>query len=325
MTKMKYSEAVTQTLERLMRQDDRIIIVNPGIGSPPPFGIAQEFKDRTFGMPIAELGSAGVGTGAAVAGMRPLVNFGIGSWMFQAWAQVVNEAPQYYYTSGGHISVPVVFHIASGIRAANGSQHSHNVQGMLWNTPGLQIVMPATAADVKGLLPSMFASPNPTFFISHSFIEDIEWEVPDEEYVIPLGKADVKRGGKDATIVATSIMVHRALEAAETLNSEHGVDVEVLDIRSLVPLDKEALLASVTKTGYVVIGDEGHRSNNVASGLSSIIAEEVFEALKGPIKIVSPPDTCIPYSPPMEEFIRPTADKLVAAVMSLLKLAPAAT
>jgi pyruvate dehydrogenase E1 component beta subunit len=169
----------------------------------------------------------------------------------------------------------------------------------------------------------MFASPNPTFFISHSFIENIEWEVPDEDYVIPLGKADVKREGTDATIIASSIMVHRALEAAETLRREHSVGTEVLDIRSLVPLDKEALLSSVAKTGYVVIGDEGHRSNNVASGLASIIAEEGFESLKGPIKIVSPPDVCIPYSPPMEEFIRPTADKLVASVLSLLKLSPA--
>jgi pyruvate dehydrogenase E1 component beta subunit len=238
--------------------------------------------------------------------------------MFQAWAHVVNEAPQYYYTTGGEIEVPIIFHIASGIRSANGSQHSHNVQGMLWNTPGLQIAMPSTAADVKGMLPSMFASPNPTFFISHSFIDNIEWEVPDEDYVIPLGKADIKREGKDATIIASSIMVHRALEAAETLKNVHNVDTEVVDIRSLVPLDKETIFNSVAKTGRVVIGDEGHRSNNVASGLSSLIVEEMFDALKAPIKIVSPPDVCIPYSPPMEEFIRPTADKLVASVLSIL-------
>lgn len=318
MTKMTYSAAVAQTLERLMREDDKIIIVYPGIGAPPPFGVPKDLHDRGFAMPIAELGYGGVATGAAVAGMKPLVNFGIGSWMFQAWAQVVNEAPQYYYTTGGEIEVPIVFHIASGIRSANGSQHSHNVQGMLWNTPGLQITMPATAADVKGMLPSMFASPNPTFFISHSFIEDIEWEVPDEDYIIPLGKADVKREGSDATIIASSVMVHRALEAAATLEKEHKVSAEVVDIRSLVPLDKETIFASVAKTGRVVIGDEGHRSNNVASGISSFIVEEMFDALKAPIKIVSPPDVCIPYAPPMEAFIRPTADKLVASVLSIL-------
>jgi pyruvate dehydrogenase E1 component beta subunit len=318
MTKMTYSAAVAQTLERLMREDDKIIIVYPGIGAPPPFGVPKDLHHRGFAMPIAELGYGGVATGAAVAGMKPLVNFGIGSWMFQAWAQVVNEAPQYYYTTGGEIEVPIVFHIASGIRSANGSQHSHNVQGMLWNTPGLQITMPSTAADVKGMLPSMFASPNPTFFISHSFTDNIEWEVPDEDYVIPLGKADVKREGKDVTIIASSIMVHRALEAAETLEKEHRVSTEVVDIRSLVPLDKETIFNSVAKTGRVVVGDEGHRSNNVASGISSFIVEEIFDALKAPIKIVSPPDVCIPYSPPMEAFIRPTADKLVASVLSIL-------
>lgn len=323
MTKMTYAQAVTQTLERLMREDDRIIMIYPGIGEALPFKLPDDLRHRGFGMPIAELGYAGAGTGAAVAGMKPLVNFGIGSWMFQAWAHVINEAPQYYYTTGGERPIPIVFHIASGIRSANGSQHSHNVQGMLWNTPGLQITMPATAADVKGMLPSMFASPNPTFFISHSFTENIEWEVPDEDYVIPLGKADVKREGKDATIIASSIMVHRALDAAETLKNDHKVDVEVVDIRSLVPLDKETLFASVAKTGFVTIGDEGHRSNNVASGISSFIVEEAFDSLKGPINIVSPPDVCIPYSPPMEAFIRPTADKLVASVLSQLKLAPA--
>ena len=323
MTKMTYAQTVTQTLERLMREDDRIIMIYGGIGAPLPFGLPKDLRHRGFGMPIAELGYAGAATGAAVAGMRPMVQFGIGSFMIQAWPHVINEAPQYYYTTGGERPVPVVYHIGGGLRQGAASQHSHSVQGMLWNTPGLQITMPSTAIDVKGMLPSMFASPNPVFFLTHEFIESMEWDVPDEDYVIPLGKADVKREGKDATIIASLILVHRALEAAEVLQRDHGIDVEVVDIRSLVPLDKEMLLASVAKTGHVVIGDEGNRSNNVAAGLSSIIAEEGFASLKGPVKIVSPPDVCIPFSQPMEDFIRPTTDKFVDSVLSLLKAAPA--
>jgi pyruvate dehydrogenase E1 component beta subunit len=189
---------------------------------------------------------------------------------------------------------------------------------MLWNTPGLQIMLPSSPRDVKGLLKTAVASDNPVIFIDHVKLFELTGPVPDDDYMIPFGKANVLRLGGDVTIVATSYMVQRSLKAAETLTRQ-GIVAEVVDLRTLVPLDKETLLNSVAKTGRVVIADEGHRSCGVAAELAAILAEEGFHHLKVPVKRVVAPDVPVPFSPPLEKVVDPTEDKIVAAVQELLQ------
>lgn len=321
MAELTYFEARTRALGDLMRVDERVYVMGGHIGRPssPALGVPEEFAHRTRRMPIGELGYAGAAIGMAAAGMRPIVTWLVASYMYQAWAQVCNEAPNYHYQTGGQTRVPVVFHMNTGIREHCGAQHNHSPAAMFWNTPGLEIVMPSTPADIAGLLPSVIGSNSPTMLLEHHHLAKIRGEVPDTVPVIPLGKGDVKRKGKDVTIVAFSIMVHRALEAAQTL-AARGIDVEVVDPRCLVPLDKACILESVAKTGRLVIADECHRSGGVGAGLASIVAEDGFHFLRAPIRIVATEDTPIPFSPELEAFVTPTAEKIVAAVEGLMKV-----
>ena len=253
-----------------------------------------------------------------MAGMRPLVDIATASFIFNAFPQVVNEAANAHYMTGGQVPVPVVFHLLHGLRGGGGAQHSHSPQAMLWNTPGLEIALPASPYDVKGLLKTAARSSNPTIFVDHSRLFEVKGPVPEGDYDIPFGLADVKRSGRDVTIVATSLMVQVALRAAADLAAK-GIECEVVDLRTIVPLDKATLLASVAKTGRVVVVDECHRSCGVAAEISAIIAEEGFHYLKAPIRRVTTPDVPIPASPPLEKYIEPTAEKVAAAVQEAVK------
>ncbi|HEX6802026.1 MAG TPA: transketolase C-terminal domain-containing protein, partial [Candidatus Binatia bacterium] len=214
---------------------------------------------------------------------------------------------------------PVVFYLKFGIRGGGGVQHSGSPQSWYWNTPGLQIVMPSTPADAKGLMRTvLLKSQDPTIFFGHDRLLDNRGSVPDGAYEIPLGKADVKREGKDLTIIATSIQVPRALTAAEIL-AKDGISAEVLDPRTLQPLDKPALLASVKKTGRVLITDESHDNCGVAAGLAAIIADEGFTSLRAPIKRVSIPPVPVPYAVPLEDYVTPMADRIVEVARTLVK------
>lgn len=315
-----YSEARTIALVRLMRADERIIVLGGHVGRPnaPALTVPPDLAHRTRRLPNGELGCGGIAIGAAATGLRPIVTWATASVMFNAWPEIINEAANYHYVSGGQVRVPVVFHMSAGIRGHLAAQRSHSPQAMFWNTPGLEIVMPSTPRDIAGLLPSVFASDNPTVLIDHEALATLTEEFDDEPDPIPMGQADVKRAGKDVTIVAFSIMVHRALEAADAL-ARNGVEVEVVDPRTLVPLDKEAILRSVAKTGRLVIADECHRSCGVAAGLASIVAEEGFSSLRAPIRIVATPDVPVPYSPAMEAFVIPSAARIIAAVEDVLR------
>jgi pyruvate dehydrogenase E1 component beta subunit len=322
MRELAYYEAKLEALSEIMAADERVHLFGGTFLSLSPRRvlfqkIAAAYRDRVVSPPISELGFCGLAIGAAMTGLRPVVDLSTGSFIYEAWPQVVNEAANAFYMSGGQTRAPVVFHLFHGIRGAGAAQHSHSPQAMLWNCPGLEIVLPSSPRDVKGLLKTAVSSPNPTIFVDHVQLFEIRGPVPDGDEAIPFGQAEVKRVGRDVTVIATSLEVQRSLNVAERLAQE-GVQVEVVDPRTLVPLDFRTILASVEKTGRVVVVDECHQSCGVAAELAARIAEEGFDKLKAPIRRVTTPDAPIPYSAPLEEFISPTESRIAAAIRSVL-------
>jgi pyruvate dehydrogenase E1 component beta subunit len=254
-----------------------------------------------------------------MAGLRPLVDIGTATFSYEAIPQIVNEAAIAYSNSGGQTNVPVTYFMRYGIRGGGGVQHSGSPQAWYWNTPGLQVAMPASPADAKGLLrTALLTSQDPTIFFAHERLMKERGAVPDGEYEVSFGQAEVKREGRDVTIIATGVQVPRALAAAEALAKE-GVSAEVVDPRTLQPLDKPTLLASVKKTGRVLITDESHDNCGVAAGLAAIIADEGFASLRAPIKRVAIPPVPVPYAVPLEDFVTPTVERIVEAARSLVK------
>lgn len=323
MRELTYAEALVEALYEVMQDDERITLIGSYfLGLSPRRHLLDrlraDFGPRIIDPPISETGVCGMGVGAAMAGLRPIIDVGTASFIFNGWSIVVNEAANAHYMTGGQTPVPVVFHILHGLRGGGAAQHSHSPQAMLWNTPGLQIMLPSSPRDVKGLVKTAAKSKNPTVWIDHARLFEVKGEVPEGDYAIPFGQAEVKRTGKDASIVATSFMVQRALGAAAELAKE-GIDAEVLDLRTLVPLDKEAIFASIEKTGRLVVVDECHRSCGVAAEIAAIVVEEAYGSLKGPIKRVATADVPVPFSPRLEAFIEPTQDKVVAAVRELVR------
>jgi pyruvate dehydrogenase E1 component beta subunit len=321
---MTYGEAVIAALDEVMEHDRRIVLFNPGfigmdVGQEKLAALRTKYADRIKFPPIAELGFCGIATGAAMAGLRPVVDLSPATFSYEAIPQIVNEAAIAYANSGGVTNVPVVFYMKFGIRGGGGVQHSGSPQSWYWNTPGLQVVMASTPADAKGLMRTVLIhSADPTIFLGHDRLVDTRGTVPDGAYEIPLGTADIKRAGTDLTIIATSIQVPRALAAADTLAQE-GISAEVIDPRTLQPLDKPALLASVQKTGRVLITDESHDHCGVAAGLAAIIADEGFTSLRAPIKRVSIPPVPVPYAVPLEEYVTPLAERIVEVARALAK------
>jgi pyruvate/2-oxoglutarate/acetoin dehydrogenase E1 component len=242
-----------------------------------------------------------------------VVDLSTGSFIYEAWPQVANEAANAYYMSGGQTRVPVVFHIFHGIRGGGAAQHSGSPQAMLWNVPGLEIVLPSSPRDVKGLLKTAVASDNPTLFVDHVRLLDTRGDVPENDKPIPFGVADVKREGGDVTVVSTSYTVQRCLKVADQLARE-GIEVEVVDPRTLVPFDLATILSSIDKTRRVVVVDETHQSCGVAAEIAARIAESGFDKLRTRIRRVSTLDVPVPFSPPLEDYIGPREDRIIDAV-----------
>jgi acetoin:2,6-dichlorophenolindophenol oxidoreductase subunit beta len=308
-----YLSALHQTLIELMRADERIVVL--GQFDSPPEGprLGDVFgPDRLLPSPVSELALAGAALGAALAGMRPIVTFGIGSFMLNAWEQVINEAPHFRYMSGGQVEVPIVLHAAGGARGAGGAQHSHSPQAMLWNTPGLRLALPASPSDVRGLWPAAVADPNPVVILDGRHLYPMTGPEDDEGSTLPLGKGRIRRAGRDLTIVATSWLVSQALAAAEELGRE-GIDAEVVDPRTLVPLDEELIMQSVAKTGRLVIADETHLSCGVGAEIAARVGQRAFGRLKAPIERVATADVPIPFSPALEAAVVPRAPQILAA------------
>lgn len=322
MKEMTYAEALALGICEALEKDPRVVLFNGGFGGLTPHRasynvIRERFGDRITDTPIAELGYCGVAVGAAMTGLRPIVALSTGAFAFEAWPQIVNEAAVASYGSAGKVTAPVVFHMLTAIRGAGAVQHSHATQAMLCQAPGLQVVSPGSPADARGLmLTCALESRNPTVFIDHQRLQGVKGMVEERPTPIPLGVADVKREGKDVTIVAVGVMVPRALEAAATLAKE-GISAEVVDPRTLVPLDKATILRSVAKTGRAVVADESQLTCGVASELAAIIAEEGFKSLKAAVRRVAIPNVPVPYHQDEEDFITPTADKIVAAARAV--------
>jgi acetoin:2,6-dichlorophenolindophenol oxidoreductase subunit beta len=256
-----------------------------------------------------------------MAGLRPLVDIGTATFSYEAIPQIVNEAAIAYSNSGGQTNVPVTYFMRYGIRGGGGVQHSGSPQPWYWNTPGLQVAMPSSPADANGLLrTALLKSQDPTIFFAHERLMDDRGPVPDGNYEIPFGQAAVKHEGRDVTIIATGVQVPRALAAAETLAKE-GISAEVVDPRTLEPLDKKTLFASVKKTGRVVVTDESHDNCSVAAGLAAIIADEAFGSLRAPVKRVTIPHVPVPFAVPLEDYVTPTAERIVDAARSLVRSA----
>ena len=323
MRELAYYEAKLEALSEIMAADESVHLMGGSFLSLSPRRtlfqkIAGQYPDRVVAPPISELGYCGLAIGAAMAGLRPVVDLSTGSFIYEAWPQVVNEAANAFYMSGGQTRVPVVFHLLHGIRGSGAAQHSHSPQAMLWNCPGLEIVLPSSPRDVKGLLKSAVNSPNPTIFIDHVQLFEIRGPVPEGDGAMPFGQAEVKRPGRDVTVIATSLEVQRSLNVAEQLARE-GIQVEVVDPRTVVPLDFATLLQSVEKTGRVVIVDQCHRSCGIAAELAARIVEEGFDKLKAPIRRVTTPDVPIPFSPPLEEYVTPSESRIIEAIRFVLR------
>src|SRR5919108_4637089 len=288
MRELAYYEAKFGALQEIMAADERVHLINGTFLSLSPRRhvyqeLVKKYRDRIMSLPISELGFCGLATGAAMAGLRPIVDISTGSFIFEGWPQVCNEAANAFYMSGGRTRVPVVFHIFHGLRGGGAAQHSASPQAMLWNNPGLEIVLPSSPRDVKGLLKSAVASDNPTIFVDHVHLLEVKGEVTENDAPIPFGQADIKRKGGDVTVISTSYMVQRCLKVAEQLAGEK-IDIEVVDPRTLVPFDVPTLIASVEKTGRVVIVDETHQSCGVAAEIAARIVEAGFDKLKAPIR-----------------------------------------
>ena len=318
MRQITYSQAFVEGLDTCMRRMRNFSLVGNEVMGLGPHRVHLEkiwktYPDRVRFPPTSEAAFSALAAGAAMSGEHVFCHLGAASFSYLSMTSIANEAATAHYASGGKIKVPVVFHMLHGLRIGGGTQHSVSPQAMYWNVPGLQIVLPASARDAKGLVTSAGMSDNPTVMFTHDLLIGTEGGVPEGDYEIPFGRADIKRRGRDVTVVATSWMVQVALQAAQLLADE-GIDVEVLDPRTLVPFDHRSLIASVAKTGRLVVADETHLSCGVAAEISAIAAEHAFQYLKAPIVRVARPDVPTPFSRPLEDFITPTSEKIADAV-----------
>jgi acetoin:2,6-dichlorophenolindophenol oxidoreductase subunit beta len=281
-------------------------------------GLVEEFgPERVIDSPISEAGISGIGLGAAMTGMRPVVDIMFGDFLTLVMDQVANQAAKIHYMSGGRLKAPLTIRTTLGATRRSAAQHSQSLHAWVAHVPGLKVAVPSTPYDAKGLLKSAIRDDNPVVFFEDKMMFATKGPVPEEEYTIPLGVAEVKREGEDLTIVATSSMVYVALEAAELLEQE-GVSAEVVDPRTLVPLDRETLVASVVKTGHALVVDEGHTSYGVSAELAAVLADEAFWHLDAPVKRLAALDVPIPFSPVLEDQTVPTPERVVEVAKALV-------
>jgi pyruvate dehydrogenase E1 component beta subunit len=267
--------------------------------------------------PISEAGITGIGLGAAMTGMRPVVDIMFGDFLTLVMDQLANQAAKAHYMSGGRLRAPLTVRTTLGATRRSAAQHSQSLHAWVSHVPGLKVVLPATPYDAKGLLKTAIRDDSPVVFFEDKMMFAVKGPVPDDEYTIPFGVADVKREGEDLTLVATSSMVYVALEAADRL-AEEGISAEVVDPRTLVPLDRETLVASAKKTGRVIVVDEGHRSYGASAELAATLAEEAFYWLDAPVRRAAAMDVPVPFSPVLEDQTVPTPDTLVELSRSLV-------
>ena len=322
MRQITYVQALNEALHQTIEKDKRAFLIGQGVNSPwyagqSTVGLVKRFgPERIFDTPVSENGITGTAIGAALAGMRPILFHARMDFMLYAMDQIVNHAANWYYMFGGQLSVPITIWGIINRGGEQAAQHSQALQAMFMHIPGLKVVMPSTPYDAKGLLVASIKDDNPVVYIDDRWLYEFVGEVPEELYSIPIGKGIMRKKGKDVTVVATSYMVHEAMKAAESLGKE-GIVVEVIDLRSLKPLDKNLVFESVKKTGRLVIADGGWKTCGIAAEISALVSENIFEYLKAPIMRVSLPDTPAPASSALEKAYYPRSEDIISSVKHL--------
>lgn len=321
MREIRFNRAVMEAMQEEMRRDDTVFIMGEDVEAGimgKTFGMIDEFgPERIRNTPLAEAGFVGAGVGAAAAGARPIVELMFWMLSYVAMDQICNQAAKMRYMFGGQAKLPLVIRGSAATGAA--AQHSDSVHSMFMHVPGLKIVAPSTPYDAKGLLKTAIRDDNPVLFFEASNLNALRGPVPEEEYTIPFGVADIKREGTDVTVVAISRMVHNALAAAEAL-AEDGISVEVVDPRTLVPMDTETIRSSVKKTGRLVVADEAQPTCGASAEIMALVVEDedTFSCLDAPIQRVARKPVPVPFSPPMERFVTPGTEDVKAAIRKVM-------
>jgi pyruvate dehydrogenase E1 component beta subunit len=325
MRELSFAQALNEALAQAMEADERVFIMGEDIGVyGGAFGVTGDLihrfgEDRVMDTPIAELGAAGLAVGAALAGSRPILEFQFSDFSGLAMEQIVNQAAKIRFMLGGKTSVPLVFRMPTGSGTGAAAQHSQSLEAWFAHVPGLKVVEPSTPHDAKGLLLAAIEDPDPVLVFEHKLLYKIKGHVPEESYMVPIGKAAVVRQGRDVTVVAAAIMVHKALEAAEILAGD-GIDVEVIDLRSIRPIDTATIIASVKKTTRLACIYEGVKTLGIGAEISALIAEsEAFDYLDAPILRMGGAESPIPYSPILEKAAVPQTDGIVESLRNLVK------
>lgn len=338
MKRQGIAEALREAITEEMVRDERVFCIGEDIGVPGGWGgaftvtlgLSEKFPGRIIDTPIAELGFTGVAVGAAMMGMRPIADVQYGDFLFLASDQLINNAAKMRYMSGGQLKVPLVMRAPVGA-TGRGSQHAQSMERYFIGVPGLKVVAPSNAYDAKGLLKAAVRDDNPVMIFEHKLLYgskgaraesgavDATSDIPDEDYVVALDKAAVRRGGSQVTILGWLLMLHHSLSAAETL-AEQGIDAEVIDVRSLAPIDYETIGESVRKTGHVVIVEEGPKTGGVSAEIAAGIVERFGDSLMAPVVRVASADVPVPFSPVLENAYRPDPRRIVQAVRDMLRL-----
>jgi acetoin:2,6-dichlorophenolindophenol oxidoreductase subunit beta len=324
MREITLSQAVNEALAEEMRRDPTVFVIGEDVAEAgTPFkvlsGLVEEFgTERIVDTPISEPGFTGIAVGAAMTGMRPVVDLMFGDFLFLVMDQLCNQAAKTHYMSGGKLSVPMVLRTNLGATRRSAAQHSQSLHALVCHIPGLKVALPSSAYEAKGLLKTAIRDNNPVVIFEDKLMYNDKAPVPEEEYLIPFGEAKVLRQGRHITLVATSSMVQVALKAAETLAAE-GIDAEVIDPRTLVPLDEATILASVRKTSRAMVIDEGHQSFGITAEIASRIAEKAFYHLDAPVIRMGAMDVPVPFSPVLEDLTVPTPDRVVAAARAVMR------
>lgn len=317
MAQITIHEAIGQAITEEMARDSNVLIFGEGVATKRPELVQAFGPDRVRNTPLAEGIIAGTAVGAAATGLRPVADLLFAPFLGFAMEELVNSAGKLRYLSGGQFSFPLVAMAMTGSGWGVGAQHNHNVEAWFAHSPGLKVVMPSTAADFKGLLKSAIRDDNPVLFFIDIGLLYQPGEVPDGEHLVPIGQAEIKRHGSDVTLISYAKTVHTCLQAAEALSAA-GIEAEVLDLRSIKPLDEAAVLASARKTGRVLVVHEASRTCGVGAEVAALVAEKAFAELKAPVRRLTGPDAPAPASYPLEQAFAPGAEAVVAAARSLL-------
>jgi len=322
MLTIRFIQAINEALAEEMERDPAVFLMGEDVqlgAFAATRGLVDRFgPERVRNTPLSEAGFAGAGVGAAMAGMRPVVEIEFASFFYCCWDQVCNQAGKLRYMSGGQVRMPITFRALYGAVGSAAAQHSEVVYSQFLAAPGLKIVVPSDAADMKGLLKAAIRDDNPVLVFEHGRLASTQGPCPDGDHLVPLGVGAIKREGSDVTVIAVGNMVRKALAVAERLAGD-GISVEVFDPRSLVPLDEDGMLASVAKTGRVVIADEGHARGGASGDLAAVIIDKGFDTLDAPIKRVTALDVPIPFSPALEKFVLPDEEKIEKAVREVME------